>query len=122
MQTLQRPDQLHVRCGSGNELLLAQPHGGRVLHPSPPILLPQLLAVGATSQRPSEPHPGSLHRGTHPGDPAHDGLGGVEEQAQRGDRLGDTLETKVFIFSNQRISSSELRRNYLLFKGRGGAD
>ena len=85
MQTLRRADKLHLPGGGEDEVLLAQQAGGRVLHPSPQAILPRLLAVGAASQGPTQPHPGSLHHSSHPGHPPHDCPGGVEEQTQRGD-------------------------------------
>lgn len=87
LQAVRRTDQLHLPGGPEDGVFLAQPAGGRVLHPGAPALLPRLLAVGSAAAGSAQPHPGTLHRGPHPGHPAHDRPGGVEEQAQRGHRL-----------------------------------
>lgn len=87
LQILWSSNKLHTPVGNEHELLLAQSNGGRVLHPGPQALLPWLLSVWTTTQGPSKPHFGSFHCGSHPGHLPHDGPGGVEEQAQRGDCL-----------------------------------
>lgn len=86
-QNLRWADELHLPGGAEGGMLLAQQAGGRVLHPGPQALLPQLLAVGPPPPGPSQRHPGSLYRCAHPGHPADDGSGGVEEQTQWGDRV-----------------------------------
>lgn len=82
LQAVWRADQLHLPGGPEDEVFLAQPAGGRVLHPGAPALLPRLLAVRPAAAGPAQPDPGALHRGANPGHLAHDRSGGVEEQAQ----------------------------------------
>lgn len=40
LKVLWRTDQLHIPGGSEDELFLAQPNGGRILHPGAQALLP----------------------------------------------------------------------------------
>lgn len=113
MQALRRADKLHVPGGAEDGVLLAQQAGGWVLHPSPQILLPRLLAVWTATQGPTQSHPRPLHCSAHPGHPPHDSPGSVEEQTQRGDcvvegrwGLGSQNSRQEILFV-QRISFSE---------------
>lgn len=100
-QNLRRADELHLPGGAEGGMLLAQQAGGRLLYPGPQALLPRLLAVRPPPPGPSQRHPGPLHRCAHPGHPTDDGPGGVEEQAERGDRV-----VKGGFWENERLRLS----------------
>ena len=87
LQDIRGTDQLHLLDCGEDGLLLAQPAGGRLLHPRSPFLLPLLRPVGPAAAGPAQPHPGTFHRGPHHGDAAHHRPGGLEEQTQRGHRV-----------------------------------
>lgn len=88
LQHLRGADQLHGAHRREARLLLAQPAGGRVLRGRAQAILQELLPVGPGPARPPERRAVSLHRAARAGHPADDGARGVEEQTQRGHRVG----------------------------------
>ena len=91
LQELQGALQLHQARGAATGLLLAKRGGGQVLPRRPPALLQKLPRLRQGLAGPTQQRPLPLHRGPHPGDPARDGAGGLEEQAPRGHRVGHGL-------------------------------
>lgn len=91
LQELQGALRLHQARGAETGLLLAKRGGGQVLPRRPPALLQKLPSLRQGLAGPTQQHPLPLHRGPHPGDPARDGAGGLEEQAPRGHRVGHGL-------------------------------
>lgn len=79
LKVLWRTDQLHVPGGSEDELFLAQPNGGWILHPGAQALLPWLFIVWTAASRPTQSDLGAFYRGAHSGDTTHDCSSGVEE-------------------------------------------
>ena len=88
LQELQRALGLHQACGTKAGLLLAKRGGGHVLPLRPPALLQKLPRLRQGLAGPAQQCPLPLHRGAHPGDPARDGTGGLEEQAPGGHHVG----------------------------------
>ena len=88
LQELQGALQLHQACGAKPGLLLAKRGGGQVLPRHPPALLQKLPRLRQGLAGPTQQRPLPLHRGPHPGDPACDGAGGLEEQAPGGHCVG----------------------------------
>ena len=79
LQELQGALRLHQARGAETGLLLAKRGGGQVLPRRPPALLQKLPSLRQGLAGPTQQHPLPLHRGPHPGDPARDGAGGLEE-------------------------------------------
>ena len=82
-QALRGPHQLHLPGGSEAGLLLAEPGSGRVLHGRAPPLLPRMRPDWPDAPRPSNQHPGPLHRRAPIGHAAGDITGRLAEQAER---------------------------------------
>lgn len=89
LQHLRGADELHGAHRREARLLLAQPAGGRVLRGRAQAILQELLPVGPGPARPPERRAVSLHRAARAGHPADDSARGVEEQTQRGHRVGE---------------------------------
>lgn len=79
LKVLRRTNQLHVPGGFEDELFLAQPNGGWILHPGAQTLLPWLFIVWTAASRSTQSDLGAFYRGAHSGDATHDCSSGVEE-------------------------------------------
>lgn len=79
LQALRGTDKLHLPGGPEGGLLLAEPDSRPLLHADSPALLPRLRSDWPAPPRPTDQHPGPVHRSAGAGHPAHDRPGGVEE-------------------------------------------
>lgn len=118
LQHLRGADELHGADRREARLLLAQPAGGRVLRGRAQTVLQELLPVGPGAARPPERRPVSLHRAARPGHPADDSARGVEEQTQRGHRVGPARAAqggeKGHLFLEQKAKRDRMGRVQLV--------